>query len=125
MARYLPERCMQDFGYVQTISKSPSQVAPDIIVRWDLDDIFEDWEQYIVSQDNRLTQVSNSWHCIEGYVTWFYTLSHPILTPDALGRPYRITYEEILENQQAQDDHATDVLPICQRIQVIGKEALD
>ncbi|XP_058726262.1 protein NRT1/ PTR FAMILY 4.2-like [Vicia villosa] len=46
------------------------------------------------------------------------------MTSDALGAP-RLAYEEILENQQAEDDHAIDLLPICQRIELLGRDTLD
>ncbi|XP_058733496.1 uncharacterized protein LOC131605119 [Vicia villosa] len=60
MVMYLPKRCMRKFGYVQTIPKSPSEVAPDTIVRRDLDDIIEDWEHHMAQQDYRLMQASSS-----------------------------------------------------------------
>ncbi|XP_058733500.1 uncharacterized protein LOC131605122 [Vicia villosa] len=41
---------------------------------------------------------------------------------DTIVRP---AHEEILGNQQTEDDHATDLLPICQRIHMIGQDALN
>lgn len=29
------------------------------------------------------------WHYVDGYMTWFYIVSHPVMTPDAPGRPPR------------------------------------
>ena len=57
-------------------------------------------------------------------MTWFFNVSHPI-TLDGLGCPPRPAHEELLENQQAGDDHATDLLLICHSIHLLGKEALD
>src|SRR4051812_3039930 len=75
-------------------------------------------------EEYRRMQATQEWHCVEGYVTWFYRVSHSLMTPDAPGAP-RPTYEEILENQQAEDDHATDLRSICQRIQMLLRDALD
>ena len=58
-------------------------------------------------------QASRMWHFAEGYTTWFYLVSHPYMTPEFEGRPLRPAHEELLENEQAEDDHVTDLLPIC------------
>ena len=79
----------------------------------------------MVLEEARMMQAPISWHCVEGYVTWFYTVSHPIMTLDALGRPPRPAHEDILDNQHTQDDHAPNVFPIYQWIKLIGLEALD
>lgn len=57
-------------------------------------------------------------------MTWFYNVSHPVMTPDAHGRPPRPAHEEILENEQARDDHAINVLSICQTIMRITYEGI-
>lgn len=56
------------------------------------------------------------WSCVKDYTTWFYSVSHPIMTPDTPGCPPRPTHEEILENEKAMYDHAIDVLQIYQTI---------
>ena len=58
-------------------------------------------------------------------MTWFFNVSHPIMTPDGPGRPSRLAHEELLENQQVEDDYATDLLLVCQRIHLLGQEAHD
>ncbi|XP_058783090.1 uncharacterized protein LOC131657742 [Vicia villosa] len=113
MVRYLPEWCMRQFGRVQLIPRSLFEAAPDTVIRVELTVIFEDWANLLVLEEYRRMQATQEWHCVDGYVTWFYRVSHPLLTPDALGAP-KPAHGEILENQQAEDDHATDVLPICQ-----------
>src|SRR3954464_519133 len=86
--------------------------------------MFDDWEHHVVPEEYRRMRVTQDCHCVEGYVTWFYRVSHPLLTPGAPGAP-RPAHEEILENQQAEDDHVIDLLPICQRIEMLGRDALD
>ena len=58
-------------------------------------------------------------------MTWFFRVSHPCMTPDGEGRPSRPAHEDLLENEKTEDDHAIDLLPICQRIIHLGREALD
>lgn len=53
---------------------------------------------------------------VDDYMTWFYSLSHPVMTSYAPGRPLRPVHEEILENKQVRDDCVIDVLSICQNI---------
>lgn len=49
-------------------------------------------------------------------MNWFYSVSHHVLTPNASGSLPRPAHEEILENEQARDDHTIDVLLISQNI---------
>ena len=48
----------------------------------------------------------SQWSYVDNYMTWFYSVSHPIMTPNALERPSMPAHEEILKNEQARDDHA-------------------
>src|SRR3954462_5898147 len=124
MVRYLLERSMRQFRFVQRIPRSPFEAAPDKVSRVQLTAIWEDWQHHVVPQEYRLTRVTQDWHSEEGYVTWFYPVSHPLLRPDVPDAP-RPAHEEILENQQAEDDHAIDLMSICQRIEMLGRDALD
>ena len=65
------------------------------------------------------------WHCVEGYATWFFRVSHPYMTLEDEGHLPKSAHEELLENKQAEDNHAIDLLPICQRISQIRQEAWD
>lgn len=47
-----------------------------------------------------------------GYMTWLYSMSHPIMTLDASGCSPRPAHEEVLENEQAWNDHVIDLLQI-------------
>ncbi|XP_058772604.1 uncharacterized protein LOC131646596 [Vicia villosa] len=114
------KRCMQQFGRVQMIPRSPFKVAPETVTRRELTAIFKDWVHHLVPEEYRCMRATHSWHCVDGYVTWFFKVSHPIMTPDAPGRPPGPAHEELLENQQVEDDHVTDLLSICQRIRLIG-----
>src|SRR4051812_45396051 len=106
------------------IPRSPFEAAPDRVTRVQLTAIWDDRAHHVVPEEYRRMRVTQDWHSVEGYVTWFCRVSHPLLTPDAPGAP-RPAHEEILENQQAKDDHAIDLLPTCRRIEMLGRDALD
>ncbi|XP_058733913.1 uncharacterized protein LOC131605588 [Vicia villosa] len=97
VVRYLSEWCMRQFGRVQMILRSPFEVDTDSVNRWELTAIFEDWAHHLVPEEYRRTLATQSWHCVDGYVTWFYQMSHPIMTLDVPRRPPRPTHEELLE----------------------------
>lgn len=106
---YLPEECTRQFGYVNIILRSPFESASNSIVCRHLYDILADYEIHLVSEECRSMSATIQWPYVNGYMTWFYSVSHPVMTPDAPGRPPRSTHEEILENEQVRDDHAIDV----------------
>lgn len=58
-------------------------------------------------------------------MTWFYTMSHLVMTLNALRRPPSLAHEEILENGKARDNHVVDVSPICQNIMWIKRGGLE
>ncbi|XP_058779865.1 uncharacterized protein LOC131653631 [Vicia villosa] len=105
---------VRQFGRMSMIPRSPFAAAPNIISRRDLTAIFQDLKHHLVPEEYRSMRITESWHCVDGYVTWFYQVLHPIMTLDTPWRPPRPTHEELLENQQVEDDHATNLLPICQ-----------
>lgn len=57
------------------------------------------------------------WAYDDDYMTWFYRVSHPIMTPNAPGRPLRPTNYEVLE---AQDDHTESVTTVYRRVVGMG-----
>ncbi|XP_058727031.1 uncharacterized protein LOC131598449 [Vicia villosa] len=69
MVRYLPERCMRQFGRVQVIPRSPFEVAPDTITRVELTAIFEGCVHHLVLDEYRRMHATQEWHCMDGYMT--------------------------------------------------------
>ncbi|XP_058759025.1 uncharacterized protein LOC131632257 [Vicia villosa] len=110
MVRYLPERCMRQLERVQMIPRSLFEAAIDTITRRAFTNTFQNWEHHLVPEEYREMRAFQSWHYVDGYVTWFFKVSHPIMTPDAPWRPPRPAYEKLMENQQGEDDHAIDML---------------
>ena len=56
---------------------------------------------------------------------WFFRVSHPYMVQDAPGDPPMPAHQEILEEEQARRDHATDVLPRCRRIMELARDGID
>ncbi|XP_058746191.1 uncharacterized protein LOC131640685 [Vicia villosa] len=67
MVRYLPERCIRQFGRVQIIPTSPLEAAPDTITRVGLTAIFEDWAHHLVPEEYRRMVATQEWHCVKVY----------------------------------------------------------
>lgn len=61
------------------------------------------------------------WVYEDNYMTWFYMVSHLIMTLDPSGRPPRSSNQEVLE---AQDDHIEDVIVVCQRVWEMGRAGI-
>ena len=122
---YLPERVMRQFGYTQTIPRHPAVSAPLGLTRREIDDIFADYEHHLVPEEARATTAPTDWACADGYISWFFTVSHPYMVPTAPGSPPRPAHQEILEEQQSQMDHTQDVLPRCRRILQIARSGIE
>lgn len=52
-------------------------------------------------------------------------VSNTYMTLDALGYPYMPSHQEILEEEQAREDHVIDVFPRCRRIMEILHADID
>ncbi|XP_058733766.1 uncharacterized protein LOC131605426 [Vicia villosa] len=113
---YLPERVMRQFGYAQTIPRDPIVSAPITMTRRQLDEVFADWENHMVPEEARATRAKSDWSCVEGYITWYYRVSHPYMLPATPGDPPRLAHEEILQANQAELDHTHDLPPRCHEI---------
>lgn len=58
----------------------------------------------------------------EDYMTWFYTVSHPIMTPDVPeGPPRPVNLEEL----EVQDEHAESLASVCRHVVEMGRRALE
>ncbi|XP_058741368.1 uncharacterized protein LOC131613741 [Vicia villosa] len=124
MCKYLSERCIRQFGYMQIIPRSPLQAAYIRNIGRDLEDILADFENHLVSVEYRTHDAISQWNYVEGYMTWFYKVLHSYMTHNAPRRPSRSVHEEFLENQQALDDHAVDVLSQSQNIMQLTRHRL-
>lgn len=89
-----------------------------------LDDILSDYESHLVLEEYRKMLTTSQWSYVGNYMTWFYSVTYPIMTPYTNGHPPKPTHEEILENEQVRDDHVIDVFPIFQNITRLTYEGI-
>ncbi|XP_058756413.1 uncharacterized protein LOC131629646 [Vicia villosa] len=101
VVRYLSEHVMRQFRYAQTIPRNPIVSNPIAMTRKLLDEIFTDWEHHMVPEEARAMLEEHDWSCAEGYITWYYKVSHPYMHPAAEGDPPRPAHEDILRAHQA------------------------
>lgn len=69
MCRYLPERCMRQFGYVHIIMISPFVYAPNIIVCRHLDNILTNYESHLIPDEYLSMSATSQWSYIDDYMT--------------------------------------------------------
>nr|XP_004500432.1 protein MAINTENANCE OF MERISTEMS-like [Cicer arietinum] len=76
VVKYLPERCLRQFGYIQYI---PSPPLPDPARLFDVD---VEWLRYVTPVTelfHKLRPATYPSECEDGYLEWFYQVSHPLL----------------------------------------------
>jgi len=110
MVRHLPERVLRQYGYVQTIPRPPTTIMP-LAPTYVAVSFFE-FALHVVSQQQRGEPVLDDepWKHLDGYIKWFYRVSHPLIVAPALVPGYvvpRHVYQEILVEQEG-----PDILPI-------------
>ncbi|XP_073222330.1 uncharacterized protein [Cicer arietinum] len=72
----LPERCIRQFGYTQHIPPTPPMlVARDVDVEWSM------YRNSVRSLRARLHPAAYPHECVEGYIQWYYRISHPRMIP--------------------------------------------
>lgn len=86
-ASLIPKWSMLQFDYMLTIPRAPYEVAPLGFRRRDLQAILDDFESHLVLEEYFRELDDRYLAYVEGYMTWFYMVSHPIMTSDALGEP--------------------------------------
>ncbi|XP_050878066.1 uncharacterized protein LOC127081880 [Lathyrus oleraceus] len=88
-APHLPECVMWQFGYTQTIPRHHVIFVPPTLTRIQVDDMFDDYESHLVPEEAHSIIAVNDWSYVEGYIIWFFRMSHPYMVYAAPGVPSR------------------------------------
>lgn len=78
--------------------------------------MFYDYESHLAPEKARVTIAKSGKSYADGYIRWFFRVSHPYIVHASPGDPLRPTHQEILEKEQTRLDHTDDFLPRCRRI---------
>nr|XP_004494941.1 protein MAIN-LIKE 1-like [Cicer arietinum] len=73
---YLPERCIRQFEYTQHIPHTPLMlVVRDVDVEWRM------YRNSVRSLRATLHPAAYPQECVDGYIRWYYRISHPRMNP--------------------------------------------
>jgi len=105
MVRYMPERLLRQFGRVQTIPIHPVQSAPLDLNLEEISNRFRCALDYALTPEQLGHHAVHDVEAAEGYIEWFYRVSHPrMVLPDMLVPVPRPPEREVLHAQAAQED---------------------
>ncbi|MCI35185.1 serine/threonine-protein phosphatase 7 long form-like protein, partial [Trifolium medium] len=77
--RYLPERVLRQFDYVQTIPRDPHATANILMT---VDQIDQHWLQYmkrVLTSDMLGSRATLPSDTAPGYMVWYFRISHPYI----------------------------------------------
>lgn len=81
-----------------------------------MDAMFDDYESHLVPDESHNTISNRDWSYVDGYIRWFFRVSHLYMVQAALGDQSISAHQEIPEEDHAQLDHVEDALSKCHRI---------
>lgn len=125
MYPHLPERVMRQFRVSSYYSKTSLYVCSSNSPRKDHDVILNGFYSHLVSVETRSVPMGEPLAYAQGYINWFYRVSHPYMTPDVAGVPPRHTHQEILEEKRAINDNTSDLLLVCKCIVTITTDTIE
>nr|XP_004488130.1 protein MAIN-LIKE 1-like [Cicer arietinum] len=76
VVKYLSDRCLRQFGYIQYISSPP---LPDPSRLFDVDVEWLGYATLVTELFHKFCQATYPSECEDGYLKWFYQVSHPLL----------------------------------------------
>ncbi|XP_050875986.1 uncharacterized protein LOC127079651 [Lathyrus oleraceus] len=124
-APHLSECVMRKFGYTQIILRHPIVYAPLALIRRHIKDMFDDYDSHMIPETAWATIAESDWSYVDGYIRWFFRVSHPYMVHAAPGDTPRLVHQDILEEEQAQLCHVEDVSPMYCSIVEITRTYID
>ncbi|KAI5400626.1 uncharacterized protein LOC127096136 [Lathyrus oleraceus] len=99
IAPHLSESVIQQFKYTQTIPRHLVVSVPPALTCIQIDDMFDDYESHLIREETRTTIAESDWSYVEGYIIWFFRVSHSYMVQATPGDPPRPAHQEILEDE--------------------------
>ena len=105
MVRYLPERVLRQFGWVQTIPRHPVESALIDVNLAEITNRFRRAPDYALTPQELGETVVHGVEVVDGYIDLFYRHSHPrMVLPDMLVPVPRPPEREVLDARAAHKD---------------------
>jgi hypothetical protein len=105
MVRYLPERVLRQFGFVQTRPRHPVQSAPVDVNLAEITNRFQRALDYALTPQELGETAVHGVEVVDGYIEWFYQVFHPhMILPDMPVPVPQPPEREVLDARAAQDD---------------------
>lgn len=98
---------------MQYIPKDHYVYVPPSKTRRDMDIMFDDYLNYMAPEEAQSTIVESDCNYVDGYIWWFFGVSHSYVIHDTPEDPSRSALWEIQEDEHVRTNHVVDVLPRC------------
>jgi hypothetical protein len=100
---HLPARVLRQYDYVQTIPRPPTSIGP--LHPAEVATTFLEFDVHVISQQDRgePVPVDEGWKHSDGYIKWFYHVSHSFIVNPAPVPVYvaqRPAYQEVIVEQE-------------------------
>jgi hypothetical protein len=106
--KYLPERALRQFGYVQSIPRHPEQCAT---IMTTLDQVDEQWAGYqhrVLTTEMLGSRVVLPTDTVSGYMDWYLKISHSYIIPIPEGYTVRLVQIGTVVQEEAPSQSQTE-----------------
>jgi len=116
MVRYLPERVLRQFGYIQTVFIHPCESAPPYETLCDITLHFQCALDFALTPWQLGDRAVYGVEATEGYIQWFYAVSHPhMILPNLKILVSRPPERETIDEIVVQEDRELGFLDLSGR----------
>jgi len=127
MVHHLSERVLRKYEYVQTIPRPPTTIEP--LNPAEVATAFLEFALHVLSQQERGEPVleDEGWKHSDGYMKWFYHVSHPFIVGPAPVPEYivpRSVYKEVIV-EQGWARHPSDPLQVISSTRARVEHAME